>query len=81
MKQTKLYLKEELEKNVKELQKVGLPWMNNMTVLNSTQCEVAYVMIDNEKYLIVSGTNGMLFKKSDVDIAEDRFRGAHELTK
>ena len=57
------------------VEKYGLPWMAKMVVENSVQTEVAYVKIDKKNYLVVTGSNGMLFTEKEVIKAEDRFRG------
>jgi hypothetical protein len=61
------------------ISKRGLPWMSKMKVRHTMSAEVAYVEIDRVNYLVVSGTNGMLFTKQEVEEAEERFNGEKEL--
>ena len=61
------------------VEQFGLPWMSKMKVEHNVQTEVAYVVIDKKNYLVISGSNGMIFTQAEVKTAEDRFRGQIEL--
>jgi len=63
------------------IQKIGLPWMNNMTIRHTMTGEIAYVEIDGKEYLLISGSGGMLFPKEQALLAEERFKGTREITK
>jgi len=61
--------------------KLGLPWMNSMTVRHTMAGEISYIVVDGKEYLLISGSGGMLFKKAEAIKAEERFRGERELKK
>ncbi len=64
------------------LKKRGLPWMNQMKIVELHDTNGARVNIDDNDYLLLTTEQGsLLFRKVDCFKAEERFRGERELTK